>query len=110
MVKIDVNEGGIMLQGIMADESDNTIPNIEKPEVKMSGMVCTIGALLRKNFRNYLNECMFKDAQIEYIESKYLSNSVFTVKGRAEHIERIGKEIDAWIAEMEGLNQSQTHK
>lgn len=71
--------------------------------ISMKTTEITAGLFVRNKVRNYLAEMKFKTRNIEFIESKYLLDSHFVVKGQDLDIDKINRDLAKYLIELDGV-------
>ncbi len=56
----------------------------------------TVGRLLCRHIREYLEKCKFKGYEIEWIESSGFIEREFVIKGDPIHVEPVAKDLERW--------------
>jgi len=62
----------------------------------ISSFTMEIGLLYRKQVRQYLDKLKFKEKEIEYLEHKFFTSSVFKVKGDYVDVESAKLKLVCW--------------
>jgi hypothetical protein len=52
------------------------------------------GALIRGSIRKAIEKAIFNGYEVEYFEDKGLMNSIFTIKGNAEHVNSMAQQME----------------
>ena len=65
----------------------------------MTSATFTIGRMLCRQVRDFLDKCKFRGLDIEYIESSGWIDREFTIKGSANDIAHINQSLANWARE-----------
>lgn len=73
-------------------------------ENEMANFTVTVGRLMARQVRDYLDSCKFREMDIDYIESFGFFQRDFTIKGSIEDVIEVRRTLAEW-ARQQDLNK-----